>query len=49
MVGIVRPEDTVIHNVIGDATVKAVVIWATGGEVDRLRGVFPTERILSNN
>ncbi|MCZ6640138.1 MAG: cupin domain-containing protein [Gammaproteobacteria bacterium] len=46
MVGIVRPEDTVTHNVIGETAVKAVVIWAPGGEVERLRGVFPAERIL---
>ena len=46
MVGVVRPEDTVIHNVIGETAVKAMVIWATGGEVDRLRGAFPNERIL---
>ncbi len=46
MVGIVRPEDTVIHNVIGETAVKAVVIWAPGGEVERLRGAFPAERIL---
>jgi len=41
MVGIVRPSDTVTHEVIGDEPVKAVVIWAPGGEVDRLRQVFP--------
>ncbi len=48
MVGIVRPEDTVIHNVIGETAVKAVVIWAPGREVARLRTAFPTERILQN-
>ncbi len=46
MVGIVRPQDTVIHNVIGDTPVKAVVIWAPGGEVDRIRGAFPNERVF---
>ena len=47
MVGIVRPRDTVIHNVIGDTPVKAVVIWAPGGEVDRIRGAFPNERVFA--
>ena len=41
MVGIVRPSDTVTHQVIGEVPVRAVVIWAPGGEVDRLRQVFP--------
>jgi quercetin dioxygenase-like cupin family protein len=36
MVGIVRPEDTVVHRVAGDVPVRALVIWAPGGEVDRL-------------
>ena len=36
MVGIVRPEDTVAHRVPGDVPVKALVIWAPGGEADRL-------------
>ena len=46
MVGIVRPQDTVTHNVIGDTPVKAVVVWAPGGEVDRIRGAFPDERVF---
>ncbi|MCZ6643099.1 MAG: cupin domain-containing protein [Gammaproteobacteria bacterium] len=46
MVGIVRPEDRVTHNVIGDTPVKAVVVWAPGGEVDRIRGAFPNERVF---
>ncbi len=41
MVGMVHPSDTVTHEVIGDEPVRAVVIWAPGGEVDRLRQVFP--------
>jgi quercetin dioxygenase-like cupin family protein len=39
-VGIVRPEDTVSHEVVGGEAVRALVIWAPGGEVDRLREVF---------
>lgn len=40
MVGIVRPGDSVIHRVVGDAPVEALVIWAPGGEVDRLARFF---------
>ena len=47
MVGIVRPGDTVQHKVLDNQPVKALVIWAPGGEVERLRKVFPTERILA--
>jgi haloalkane dehalogenase len=46
MVGVVRPSDTVTHEVLGDKPVKAVVVWAPGGEVARLRSVFPDERSL---
>jgi len=35
-VGIVRPGDDVVHRVIGDTPVRALVIWAPGGEVDRI-------------
>lgn len=35
-VGIVRPGDEVVHRVVGDAPVRALVIWAPGGEVDRI-------------
>lgn len=45
-VGIVRPGDTVSHGVIGDEPVRAVVIWAPGGEVERIRAVFPEEELL---
>ncbi len=41
MVAIVRPTDTVTHNVIGDTPVRAVVIWAPGGEAERLSKIFP--------
>lgn len=36
MAGIVRPEDTVAHRVRGDEPVRALVVWAPGGEADRL-------------
>ena len=36
MVGIVRPGDEVVHHVPGDEPVKAIVIWAPGGELDRI-------------
>lgn len=38
MVGIVRPGDEVIHRVLGDEPVRALVIWAPGGEADRIAG-----------
>lgn len=40
MVGIVRPGDGVIHRVVGDAPVRALVIWAPGGEAERLASFF---------
>ena len=40
MVGIVRPGDTVVHRVVSDVPVKALVIWAPGGEADRIAGNF---------
>ncbi len=42
MVGIVRPGDRVVHRVVGNAPVRALVIWAPGGEAERLSGVFET-------
>jgi uncharacterized cupin superfamily protein len=36
MVGVVRRGDEVIHRVISDVPVKAVVLWLPGGEADRL-------------
>ena len=41
MVGVVKPGDEVIHRVLGDEPVKAVVIWVPGGEGDR---IAPAER-----
>lgn len=40
MVGVVRPEDTVVHSTVGDVPVKAVVVWAPGGEAERLARAF---------
>lgn len=40
MAGIVRPGDRVIHRVPGDEPVRAVVIWGTGTEVERIAPFF---------
>ena len=40
MVGIVRPGDGVVHRVLSDVPVRALVIWAPGGEADRIAGNF---------
>lgn len=40
MVGIVRPGDAVTHRVPGDEPVRALVVWAPGGEVDRIAPGF---------
>lgn len=40
MVGIVKPNDTVIHRVVGQSPVKVLLIWAPGGEVERLATRF---------
>lgn len=36
MVGVVKPTDTVLHRVLSDVPVKALVIWVPGGEADRI-------------
>ncbi len=36
MVGVVRQGDEVMHRVLSDVPVKAVVLWLPGGEADRL-------------
>jgi quercetin dioxygenase-like cupin family protein len=36
MVGVVRPGDEVVHRVTSQVPVRALVIWAPGGEVDRI-------------
>lgn len=45
MMGIVRPGDSVVHHVPGDAPVRALVIWAPGGELERLAPFFRERRI----
>ena len=40
MIGIVKPSDTVIHRVVGQSPVKVLLIWAPGGEVERLATRF---------
>lgn len=45
MVGMVRPGDEVIHRVIGDEPVRALVIWAPGGEADRVAQNFEVRPI----
>ena len=39
-VGIVKPGDSVSHRVEGDQPVRALVIWAPGGEAERIAGGF---------
>lgn len=41
MVGVVKPGDEVIHRVLGNEPVRALVIWVPGGEADR---IAPPER-----
>lgn len=36
MVGVVKSGDEVIHRVLGDEPVKALVLWVPGGEADRI-------------
>ena len=45
MVGIVRPGDEVIHKVLSEEPVKALVIWAPGGEAERLANFFTVREI----
>ena len=40
MVGIVRDGESVEHIVLSDEPVRAVVVWAPGGEAKRLEGFF---------
>ena len=47
MVGIVRSGDTVTHAVLDNKPLRAVVIWAPGGEADRLRKIFPNVKELT--
>jgi quercetin dioxygenase-like cupin family protein len=41
MVGVVKPGDEVMHRVLSDVPVKAVVLWVPGGESGR---IAPPER-----
>ena len=36
MVGVVRSGDEVMHRVLSDVPVRAVVLWVPGGEADRI-------------
>ncbi len=36
MAGVVRPGDEVMHRVLSDGPVKALVLWVPGGEADRI-------------
>ena len=36
MVGVVRPGDEVMHRVLSEGPVKALVLWAPGGEAARI-------------
>jgi len=41
MVGVVKPGDEVMHRVLSDVPVKALVLWVPGGEAER---IAPAER-----
>ena len=45
MVGIVRKGDTVSHKILSEEPCKALVIWAPGGESDRLAEFFQVKPI----
>lgn len=45
MVGIVRPGDNVIHKINLREGVRSVVIWAPGGEAERLAQFFTSKPI----
>ena len=45
MVGIVRPGDEIIHRVPGTVPCEALVIWAPGGEAERLATNFRSRPI----
>lgn len=36
MAGVVKPGDEVVHRVLSDVPVRALVVWAPGGESDRI-------------
>lgn len=41
MVGVLKPGDRVVHRVLGDGPVRALVLWVPGGESER---IAPRER-----
>ena len=45
MIGIVRKGDTVSHKILSEKPCKALVIWAPGGEADRLARIFQVKPI----
>lgn len=44
MAGIVRPGDVVAHRVLSEEPVRALVIWAPGGELERYEPRTPVNR-----
>ena len=40
MVGIVRPGDRVLHRVLSNEPVRAIVVWSPGGEAERIARFF---------
>lgn len=47
-IAIVRPGDSVVHRVIGDVPVRALVVWAPGGEVARIAPGFRERPVRAN-
>lgn len=45
MVGVVRSGDRVAHGVLSEEPVKALVIWAPGGEAERLSQFFDSRPV----
>jgi quercetin dioxygenase-like cupin family protein len=45
MVGIVRQGDTVAHRVVSETPVRAILVWAPGGEAERLGRLFKTRPV----
>jgi quercetin dioxygenase-like cupin family protein len=49
MVGIVKEGDTVAHRVASETPVKALLVWAPGGEADRLAKLFKTRPVEASS
>lgn len=45
MVGVVKEGDVVVHRVVSTTPVKALLVWAPGGEADRLAKLFKTRPV----